>query len=285
MTRTLGRMLLLSAVAVVMLDGRCGAAAPAPPAVQEESSMGRILEFQQKLNERIDYELLVQSTLDKALDQLLTRQGIPYEVNTSAFVAAQQDRDVVKKTEIEKIDKMEGVTRATVLKKLLAIIVNDGGKYTPTYILRRDHVEITNVGAVINETRALRSFPFDPLDDDAGASFSPPVLAYAAFDDTPLQDALKRLARTTESTIVLDPRSLADGKTKVTAELAGVPVDAAVQLLADMANLKLVRVANVYYVTSPKNAEVFRKEENMRRREMEQNARSGLGGLAPGAIP
>jgi hypothetical protein len=44
-----------------------------------------------------------------------------------------------------------------------------------------------------------------------------------------------------------------------------VPLDAAVRLLADMANLKLVRLANVYYVTSPPNARLLRKEDEERR--------------------
>ena len=41
-----------------------------------------------------------------------------------------------------------------------------------------------------------------------------------------------------------------------------MPLDVAVQLLADMADLKLVRIANVYYVTSPQNAKVLQKEED-----------------------
>ena len=58
MTRTVGRMLLVSAAAVVMFHGRAGAVASAPLG-REESSMGRIPEFQKKLHERIDYELPV----------------------------------------------------------------------------------------------------------------------------------------------------------------------------------------------------------------------------------
>ena len=97
MIRTVGRMLLVSAVAVVMLHGRAGAAASAPLAAAEESSMGRILEFQKKLHERIDYELLVRTTLDKALHELLTQNGIPWTVNVNAFVAAQVEEALLRK--------------------------------------------------------------------------------------------------------------------------------------------------------------------------------------------
>ena len=267
MTRTLGRMAVLSAVAVLCFTvGPARAAgAPAPATADEESSLGRILEFQAKLNERIDYELLVPTTLDKALDELLlANRHIPWSINRAAFTAAQQDRDVIKKTEIEKIAKMTGVTRATVLKRLLATIPNDGHKGAPTYVLRRDGVEITTEWAKVREAQGVRAEP----DDDAPVL--PLPLAYAAFKDVPLQDALKELARTTESTVLLDGRCAEQGKTKVTAELAGVPLDAAVQLLADMADLKLVRVANVYYVTSKKNAGLLQKEEDKRNLETAQ---------------
>ena len=260
MIRTVGRMLLASAAAVVMLHGRAGAAASAPLAAAEESSMGRILEFQKKLHERIDYELLVPTTLDKALHELLTQHGIPWTVNVNAFVAAQVDGSIIKKTQIDKIDKMTGVTRATVLKRLLDQIPSDGGKGTPTYLIRPDSIEITTVGARMAETEGARAASGA---DDGGGVFTPPPLVYAAFNDAPLQDALKEMARNTETIIVLDAR--AGAATKVTAELPGVPVDVALELLTDMADLKVVRLANVYYVTSPKNAERLQQEEDQRR--------------------
>ena len=58
----------------------------------------------------------------------------------------------------------------------------------------------------------------------------------------------------------------------MTAEFLGVPADTAVQVLADMAGLKLVRMESVYYVTSPANARLLRKEINKRRVEEEKAA-------------
>jgi hypothetical protein len=53
-------------------------------------------------------------------------------------------------------------------------------------------------------------------------------------------------------------------ETKVTAELNGVPLDAAVTVLADMADLKCVRVGNIYYVTTPERARRLEMEEKER---------------------
>jgi hypothetical protein len=250
MIRTLGRTLLLSAVAVVALHSSASA--------DEVDSLGRIPEFQKLLNTTISYELPVDATLDKALDDLLKQNKIPYVVNDAAF--GPDNRDIVNKTPVEKIDKLNGLTRASVLKKLLAKIPNDGGKTSPTYILRPDHLEITTRDAMMRE--------FYPGRYDSHL----PSLAYAVFKQTPLPEALAELARTTESTVVLDPKSVETIKAKVTAELLGVPADTAVQVLADMAGLKLVRLENVYYVTTPENAELLRKEASKRRLELDKAA-------------
>jgi hypothetical protein len=50
------------------------------------------------------------------------------------------------------------------------------------------------------------------------------------------------------------------GKTAVTARLINVPLDRAVRLLADMADLKAVLLGNVLYVTSKENAAQWEKE-------------------------
>ncbi len=100
----------------------------------------------------------MQTTLDQALNELLTRQGIPWTVNEAAFVAAQQDKDVVQKTQIDKIDEMNDVTRATVLKRLLAKIPSDGGKGTPTYLIRPDSIEITTTDAAVKD-KVVRRLP------------------------------------------------------------------------------------------------------------------------------
>lgn len=145
MTRTLGRMLLLSAVAVVMVHGTAGAEVPSP--------LSGILEIQKKLGERIDFEVPASTALGNALDQLLTQQGIPYEINEAAFVHDMQDRDVVKKTDLERFPKLKGVTRAEVLKKLLQQVPASDEAGVATYVLRRDHVEITTQEAKTIEAR------------------------------------------------------------------------------------------------------------------------------------
>jgi hypothetical protein len=271
MTRTLGGMLVLSAVAVVMLHGRAGA--------QEDTSLGRIPEFQKRLNERIDYKLPDDTTtLAEELDHLLEREGIPYSVDERAFASAGLDKMTIYKTPIQPpMKRMFGVTRGTWVKKLLERVSTGDDKDALTYILQGDHLEITT-------EKARRSRALGERSAVEAASPTFPPLAYGDFDHTRLQDALKELARTTGSTVVLDTRASSEGNTKVTAELGGVPLDVAVQLLADMAGLKLVRVGNAYYVTTPQNADRLQREEDRRRQALNEEP-PGAAPASPGAAP
>ncbi len=97
----------------------------------------------------MDYQLPLLITLDKALDNLLTQQGIPWTVDQAAFVAAQQNKDVVRTTGVSITDKMVGVSRETVLKLLLAKIPSAGGPGQATYLIRPGSVEITTVRAAM----------------------------------------------------------------------------------------------------------------------------------------
>src|SRR5262249_20157965 len=81
----------------------------------------------------------------------------------------------------------------------------------------------------------------------------------------PLQDALRKLADEENVNIVLDPRVGDKAKAEVTATLDDVLVGTPLRLLADMADLKVVAVNNVYYVTTKPNAEAMEAEQAKRR--------------------
>ncbi len=71
--------------------------------------------------------------------------------------------------------------------------------------------------------------------------------------------ALNQLARETSTNIKLDPKAAKEGKTLVTLQMDDVPLETAVRLLAETANLKVVRTGNVLYVTVRANANELRK--------------------------
>ena len=82
------------------------------------------------------------------------------------------------------------------------------------------------------------------------------------FEEQPLKLALRSVSNKTGSNIVLDPRAGEKAQTAVTARLMNVPVDTAVRILADMADLQVVRLDNVLYVTTRENAARLQAQRN-----------------------
>ncbi len=82
--------------------------------------------------------------------------------------------------------------------------------------------------------------------------------------ETPFPDAIKELQRLTGANIVVNIAAdkAKDKPTLVTVSFDDVRLYTALEILGDMAGLKLVFVHNVYYLTSPENAEKMQKKAN-----------------------
>ncbi len=160
------------------------------------------------------------------------------------------------------IPKMTRVRLATVLKKILERVPSPSGA---TYVLRRDGIEITTEAAKIAEFRNSSDHAA-PNPEPMEAPLGPPnplLLVQAEFDKRPLDEALKELADATDSTVILDVRA-SDKAKAVTATLINVPLDTAVDLLANMSGLQVVSRDRVLYVTTKDNAEAMQKELKVR---------------------
>jgi hypothetical protein len=70
-------------------------------------------------------------------------------------------------------------------------------------------------------------------------------------DGTEFAAAIKQLAADTGANLIVDPRLKDKAKTPVTLKLEDVPLETAVRLLAEVADLRAVRQSNVLFVTSP----------------------------------
>jgi hypothetical protein len=79
------------------------------------------------------------------------------------------------------------------------------------------------------------------------------------FENLQLKAALRQLARETATNLVIDTRVSQNALKPVTVTLEEVPLDTAVKLLANMADLKPVQVGNVLYVTTKANAAELRE--------------------------
>jgi type II secretory pathway component HofQ len=102
-------------------------------------------------------------------------------------------------------------------------------------------------------------------------SFQPPMplLIHRFFTKVPLEKALQQVADRYNQNIVFTPEAQAKGETLVTARLVNVPIQTAVETLANMADLRVVRKANVFLVTTKKQAAEL-NAKNRKRQELKK---------------
>lgn len=184
------------------------------------------------------------TTLEEALIYLTKRCDLDFDVNEKAF-EADGLKDVLKAPIAEKpIPERKRFTATDLLPKLLDRLP---AKSNAIWIVRGSRVEMTTQAAVRAEVGVAEDQPLLPF-------------VYTVLSKRPLEEALQELATSTGVNVVLDARAGEKAKAAVTARLMIVPVDRAVRLLADMADLKAVLVGNVLYVTNKENAAQWEKE-------------------------
>jgi hypothetical protein len=216
----------------------------APPLPIEEQA--RVLRG--KLDQPIEYRGIddPRATLQDVLGQLAIGFDLSFDVDERAFMV---DGLVdVLKAEITKNNPIPPMKTSLgqVLKKILRRVEGTSGA---TFIIRRGHIEITTNSALRVELGIPEDRPMPPL-------------VWEDFEKVALPTAFLRLANGSGMNVVLDPRALTEEgeKLKVTARFTNVPVDTAVRILANMADLQMVRLDNVLYVTTPKRASQIQAE-------------------------
>jgi hypothetical protein len=224
-----------------------GRTAPAPVAEENQTR-----HFRDALNKVIAFDGLnnPQATFGEFLDSLSERCGLTFDLNEVAF----RNENVPDVYSIPVADrplpKMPKVRVERLLRKALARIPCQSGA---TFLVRRDAIEITTVNAAQAEVRP-------------GGGVNLP-LAQLDYEKVPLEEVLRDLSTSNDYNILLDPRAAEKAKNLVTARLSNVSLDNAVQLLADMADLRSVQLDNVLYVTARENAVVLERELREKRNQ------------------
>jgi len=186
--------------------------------------------------------------LKDALEFLTDQYDIMIVVDTTAF--SNQGTDNVEDQAV-RLPKMIGVRLSTVLSKLVAQVKG-------TFLIHKDYIEVTT----FPRTRAdLWSSPSVPRDGALAVA----QMVNAEFDKQQLDEALRELADQSGINVVVDARVGDKARTAVTATLTNVPLDTAVEVLADMADLKSLAIDNVIYVTTKANAKRLQKELTQQR--------------------
>jgi hypothetical protein len=92
-----------------------------------------------------------------------------------------------------------------------------------------------------------------------------------SFDKVPFAEVMRQISEMTGVTILLDPRLQEKAQTGISAEFRGdVRVEAALRMLSDMVELRMVLMEGGVYVTTPSNAEALEKQVRKRKLEREK---------------
>jgi hypothetical protein len=205
-------------------------------------------ELRQLMTRIVSYDGLddPKAKLSEILDEFATQYDITFLVDEKAFandgVDKVLDLPVIKDGKC--LPKMKNVCFHRILQMVLARVPNKSGAI---FLIKADTIEITTRRA------ALPDLCLDSSRRDL-------PLVHCEFDKLPLADALKEVADAADFEIVLDVRMAEGAKAPITASLDNVPVDTAVQLLADMADLRSLLIDNVLYVTLKENARTLEAE-------------------------
>jgi hypothetical protein len=195
------------------------------------------------------------TTIQEALDWLASEYGFNIRCNAKAFelVGGKAEDRLTVSLIGEKGPMPVFVQDVTLAVWLHEIIDRMGGEAggSAKMMIRKDHLEITTADA--QESEILEGHKLF-------VKF--PALVTVSFDKRPFNEVLEELGDRSGLSIILDTPSVKDaGKALITARFVNAPVDTAVRLSANMANLSVYEMDNVIYVTTADKAEALEKEQ------------------------
>ncbi|MBI3409878.1 MAG: hypothetical protein HY040_16185 [Planctomycetes bacterium] len=187
-----------------------------------------------------------------SVDKLLSEKGkeLPIFINVARFKEENPDAPDIFETQIRL--KVPPRLKTVKLATLLRMALSQAPTNNATYLIRRDHVEITTNEAAHPERLLAKA-------------------VRARFEKTPLNEALEELAGMTGATIVLDGRVGDSAKTLVSAAFNNsITLYDAVRLLAEMADLRVEVENSIMFVTSkpktdggPQKSEIHFRERRL----------------------
>lgn len=233
------------------------------------------------LDRRIPEMAKGETAMPEYLDQI-SRQGsapgfekdptkrLPLIVDETGFRRETQDMFDSERVSIKLDAKQTNVRVETALNVLCNQIEG-------VFLIRSEYIEIVPRAKACKELK-VKLAPDDPM----------PQLVHRIFSKVPLETALRTLSERYNRNIVLAPEAEAKFGMPVTARFVNVPLNAAVETLADMAELAVVRKRNLLYVTTKEQAAELRVEEAPRanvEKKLPPNATPGSAEEGPKKAP
>ena len=191
------------------------------------------VELLAKLRKPVDWAKADGVTVNDLINQIEKNFSVNVLVNQAAF----KDSDPPINTQKMNVPLTRGMSLISTLPYLL-------GQLDATYLVHKDHLEIVPIAYAAQETKNAV-----PSEDDGPVRMAQPLVSMI-FKERPLNEALAELAEEYNLTVIVSPQS-GDARTGfVSARLLNTPADQAIELLALQSDLRVVRKANTFIVTS-----------------------------------
>jgi hypothetical protein len=254
------RAFALLAICAVLVVSHAGA----PPVKAEKAEKAKapprlITEKQivEELDRVIDVDMIddPKATLRELLthysDKYKMLAGVRVVYNNAAF-ALDEPSDVANCL----VGKVEAA-RMTVGQLLRTLLSRVPSSSPATFLVRRGYIEITPAAAA----RVELGLPAIAPKKGEVVEYLPPLVFYLETENDSFADICAKIAERCELNVLIDPRVKMKGDAIIKATLHNVPAPAALELLADMAELAVVRKGNIFYVTTPENAKKLPRAE------------------------
>jgi hypothetical protein len=177
-----------------------------------------LADFAARLGEKTDLTILIGETAFKSIDPAS---------NPSALVV--------------KSPQLRAMSLTTILPQIL-------GQVDATYLVSKDHIDIVPIAFAAKETNNIAK-----TEEEGPTRLAQPLVSII-FKEKPLNDAVAELAEEYNLTVIVSPQS-GDARTGfITARLLNTPADKALELLAIQCDLRVVRKANAFLITSRDHA-------------------------------
>jgi hypothetical protein len=233
------------------------------------------------LNKRISLDKVDGLPLKDVLEVIGDKTELPIIVDEKAF----DDMGLPKVMEQPIALPHFKATRAATILRLVAKQLRGETGYSGACLVRGDNIEMTSTYHAWFELTGteIPQAPPAPMKEDAiqfqvasDANLRPEVapvgstkrlglpVVHVDFDQKPLREAIQELADSTGATIIVDGRLGDKAKAPVTVTFTNAFLDTALDLIAEGADLTVVRVDNTFYLTTPENAEKVRKQRPRR---------------------
>jgi RNA polymerase sigma factor (sigma-70 family) len=199
--------------------------------------------------------------LRDALQLIGEIHGVTIRANEPAFDLAAGEKGIVDRLTVAVLPS-RGLPLRKMLQDML-LQLRGPAEVQATFLVRGDMIEV---------------LPYQSVTPDALLR----ELVTVTFRKEPLEAALEKLLDMTGANIIVDPRIQESAKTPINAVLQHVPLDTAVRLLCDMADVESIILDNVVYVTTPENAARLQKKVEAEEGRMMEK---GTGPKAPPFTP